>query len=64
MTLPFAHVGHYLWVFYLLPVVIVIGGILKTTLTEKRRKEGDPPGGGTGEGPRTDPPDRPQDPPP
>ena len=29
MTLPVAHVGHYLWVFYVLPVVIVIAGILK-----------------------------------
>ena len=64
MTLPLAHVGHYLWVLYLLPILFVIAGIIKTTLTEKRRREDLPPGGGTGEGPRTDPPDRPQDPPP
>jgi cytochrome c-type biogenesis protein CcmH/NrfF len=64
MTLPLAHVGHYLWVFYLLPVIFVVLGILKTILGERRRKEDVPPGGGTGVGPRTDPPDRPQDPPP
>jgi hypothetical protein len=37
MTLPLAHLGHYLWVFYVLPVVIVIGGILRSTLAERRR---------------------------
>lgn len=39
MTLPLAHVGHYLWVFYLLPVIFVVLGILKTVLGERRRKE-------------------------
>jgi hypothetical protein len=43
--LPLAHVGHYLWVLYLLPVIVVIAGILKTTLSEKRRDRDDPPGG-------------------
>jgi hypothetical protein len=37
VILPFAHLGHYLWVLYVLPVAIVIGGILRSTLTEKRR---------------------------
>jgi cytochrome c-type biogenesis protein CcmH/NrfF len=45
MTLPVAHIGHYLWVFYLLPVIFVVLGILRTTLAEKRRKDDDPPGG-------------------
>jgi hypothetical protein len=36
MTLPLAHLGHYLWIFYVLPVVIVIGGILRTTIKEKK----------------------------
>lgn len=36
MTLPVAHVGHYLWVLYLLPVVFVVAGIVKTALSEKR----------------------------
>jgi hypothetical protein len=37
VTLPLAHVGHYLWVFYLLPIVIVIGGILRSVILERRR---------------------------
>jgi len=38
VTLPLAHVGHYLWVFYLLPVIFVVLGILKTILGERRRR--------------------------
>jgi len=41
VTLPLAHVGHYLWVFYLLPIVFVVIGIVKTTLSERRRRESD-----------------------
>ena len=41
MTLPLAHVGHYLWVLYLLPIVFVIAGIVKTTLAERRRRGAD-----------------------
>ena len=37
MTLPLAHVGHYFWVFYLVPIVIVIGGILRSVVLERRR---------------------------
>lgn len=36
MTLPLAHVGHYLWVFYLLPVVIVVGGIIRNAIKQRR----------------------------
>jgi hypothetical protein len=43
--LPLAHIGHYLWVFYILPVVIVILGILRTTLAQRRSDEDDPPDG-------------------
>jgi len=39
--LPVAHVGHYLWVFYLLPVIFVVIGIVKTTLSERRRRDDD-----------------------
>lgn len=39
MTLPLAHVGHYLWVFYLVPVVIVIGGILRSVILERRGRD-------------------------
>ena len=75
MTLPLAHLGHYLWIFYLLPVMIVIAGIVKTTLSEKNRDSDDPAparsvprgrrssGGWHGGGSGTDQPDRPQDPP-
>jgi hypothetical protein len=38
--LPLAHVGHYLWVLYILPVIIVILGIVRTTLAQ-RRSDGD-----------------------
>jgi len=37
LALPLAHIGHYLWVFYLIPVLIVIGGIIHTTRADKRR---------------------------
>jgi cytochrome c-type biogenesis protein CcmH/NrfF len=36
-VIPVAHVGHYLWVLYLLPVLFVVIGIVKTTLSERRR---------------------------
>lgn len=41
MTLPLAHVGHYLWVFYLIPVVIVIAGILRSVILERRDRDGE-----------------------
>ncbi len=41
--LPLAHAGHYLWAFYLVPVVIVIGGILYTVIRERRDDGGEEP---------------------
>lgn len=41
MTLPVAHIGHWLWILYVLPVLIVIGGIIKSTIAEKRRDRND-----------------------
>jgi cell division protein FtsX len=35
-VLPIAHVGHYLWIFYILPVFIVIAGTIRTTLAQRR----------------------------
>lgn len=36
--LPLAHAGHYaVWVLYVLPVLIVVGAILRTTILEKRK---------------------------
>lgn len=46
MTLPLAHVGHYLWVLYLVPVLVVIGGIVRTIAVERRRKREEGEGGG------------------
>lgn len=39
MSLPLAHAGHWSWAFYLLPVLIVIGGIVRGALQERRRKQ-------------------------
>jgi hypothetical protein len=36
VTLPLAHVGHYLWVLYLLPVVVVVGGILRSARAQRK----------------------------
>jgi hypothetical protein len=38
--LPLAHAGHYLWVFYLIPVAIVIGGIVYSAIRERRGDDG------------------------
>jgi hypothetical protein len=37
--LPFAHVSHWLWVLYVPPVLIVVGSILWTMLSERRRRD-------------------------
>ncbi len=39
--LPVAHVGHYLWVLYLIPVAIVVAGIVKSTRAQHREREED-----------------------
>jgi uncharacterized membrane protein len=39
--LPLAHLGHWLWIFYVVPVLIVIAGILRSVLIERRRREGE-----------------------
>ncbi|HSK49404.1 MAG TPA: hypothetical protein VK889_02795 [Solirubrobacterales bacterium] len=36
--IPLAHLGHYLWVLYLVPVLIVIAGIVRTMIVERRRR--------------------------
>jgi cytochrome c-type biogenesis protein CcmH/NrfF len=35
---PLAHIGHWLWVFYVLPVIIVIAGIVISTRAANRRE--------------------------
>ena len=37
MTLPLAHLGHYLWILYLLPIAIVIVGIVVSAFLGRRR---------------------------
>lgn len=34
--LPVAHVDHYLWVLYLLPVAIVVAGIFRNAVAQRR----------------------------
>jgi hypothetical protein len=38
VSIPLAHVGHWLWVLYLPPVLIVLGSLLRSTLAERRRR--------------------------
>jgi hypothetical protein len=38
VLIPLAHVGHWLWVLYLPPVLIVAGSLLRSTLSERRKK--------------------------
>ena len=33
---PLAHIGHYLWVLYLVPVLVVVAGIVYSTLAGRR----------------------------
>ncbi len=41
VLVPLAHVGHWLWVLYLPPVLIVVGSLARSTLTERRKKRED-----------------------
>jgi hypothetical protein len=41
VLVPLAHAGHWLWVLYLPPVLIVLGSILRTTLLDRRKKRED-----------------------
>jgi cytochrome c-type biogenesis protein CcmH/NrfF len=36
--IPLAHIGHWLWVFYVLPVVIVVIGIVVSSRAASRRE--------------------------
>jgi hypothetical protein len=36
--LPVAHVGHWLWVLYLPPILIVIGSIVRSRVLERRER--------------------------
>jgi hypothetical protein len=46
-VLPLAHAGHYaIWVFYALPVVVVVGAIIKSRLSIRHSTDAPPAGGG------------------
>ena len=38
IVIPSAHLGHWLWVFYVIPVLIVVGGIIRSSRAEKKRE--------------------------
>jgi hypothetical protein len=38
VALPLAHIGHWLWIFYVIPILIVIAGIIRATRAEKKRE--------------------------
>ena len=38
LVIPSAHIGHWLWIFYVIPVLIVIAGIIRATRAEKKRE--------------------------
>jgi hypothetical protein len=35
--LPVAHVGHYLWILYLIPILVVLGSILSQIWRDRDR---------------------------
>jgi hypothetical protein len=41
MILPIAHLGHWLWVLYVVPILIVLAGIVRSTLAGRRRNGND-----------------------
>jgi hypothetical protein len=41
LLVPVAHAGHWLWVLYLPPILIVVASILRTSLSERRKKRDD-----------------------
>jgi hypothetical protein len=36
LALPLAHAGHWLWLLYVPPVLIVIGSIVRSMIAERR----------------------------
>jgi hypothetical protein len=40
-ALLLAHVGHYIWVLYIPPVLIVLFSIIKTVISQRRGERGE-----------------------
>ncbi len=38
LLIPSAHLSHWAWVFYLIPLLIIVAGILRSTRREKKRE--------------------------
>jgi uncharacterized membrane protein len=38
-VLPVAHVAHYLWVLYVIPVLIVVASIIRNTIAQRRNRD-------------------------
>jgi heme exporter protein D len=36
--LPLAHISHYLWVLYVIPVLIVAAAIVRSTIAQRRAR--------------------------
>jgi len=43
--LPLAHVAHYLWVLYVVPVLIVLAAIVKSFISQRQAVNAAPAGG-------------------
>jgi len=43
--LPLAHVGHYLWALYVIPVLIVAASIIKSSISQRQAANAPPAGG-------------------
>jgi hypothetical protein len=39
IVLPIAHVGHWLWVLYVPPILIVLASIVRTKVLERRERQ-------------------------
>jgi len=42
-VLPLAHVGHYLWTLYAIPILIVVGAIVRNAVAQRRAQREDDP---------------------
>ena len=61
--LPLAHVGHYLWTLYVLPILIVVAAIIKSFISQRQATNASPAGGDDREdSPGRESPDRREDP--
>jgi len=38
-VLPLAHLGHYLWILYVVPVLIVVAGIIRSSIAQRQGRE-------------------------